>query len=266
MVRQSVVQRRNSIVKWVNANGLTQVSALASMFNTSEVTIRKDLLDLSQKGLLIRQFGAAVPISGVTTTTLSESSSLSSPNVPYHNTFAPLGRAAAALVTKGAKVVIDGGTTTLQLIPFLDGIRDVVVMTNSLPVANALTAFESEPTVLMTGGTWDANSQSFQGAMAEQLVSAYSYDIAFIGAAGIDVARGTTTFNELTGVTRAMAQAAKHVVIMASAKKLSHKMPNLELDWKNITTLITDTGISDVDKDNIEKKGVSVITVLRDGE
>ena len=266
MVRQSVVQRRNSIVKWVNVNGLTQVSVLASKFNTSEVTIRKDLLDLSQQGLLIRQFGAAVPINSVTTPPRSESSTFPSPSLTLDRAFAPLGKAAAELVAKGAKVVIDGGSTTLQIIPFLDGIRDVVVMTNSLPVANALTAFESEPTVLMTGGTWDANSQSFQGAMAEQLVSAYSYDIAFIGAAGIDVTRGTTTFNELTGVTRAMARAAKHVVIMASSQKLSHKMPNLELDWKSITTLITDTGISDVDKDNIEKQGVSVITVLRDGE
>ena len=266
MVRQSVVQRRNSIVKWVNVNGLTQVSVLASKFNTSEVTIRKDLLDLSQQGLLIRQFGAAVPINSVTTPPRSESPTFPSPSLTLDRAFAPLGKAAAELVAKGAKVVIDGGSTTLQIIPFLDGIRDVVVMTNSLPVANALTAFESEPTVLMTGGTWDANSQSFQGAMAEQLVSAYSYDIAFIGAAGIDVTRGTTTFNELTGVTRAMARAAKHVVIMASSQKLSHKMPNLELDWKSITTLITDTGISDVDKDNIEKQGVSVITVLRDGE
>ena len=266
MVRQSVVQRRNSIVAWVNTNGLTQVSALSRMFNTSEVTIRKDLLDLSQQGMLIRQFGAAAPIKNVITSPSGESSTPTSSSLPRKRSLDALGNAAAELVAEGVKIVIDGGTTTLQLIPFLEGIRDVVVMTNSLPVANALTASESEPTVLMTGGTWDANSQSFQGAMAEQLVSAYSYDLAFIGAAGIDVARGTTTFNELTGVTRAMARAAKHVVVMASSKKLSHKMPNLELDWKTITTLITDTGISNVDKDNIEQQGVSVITVLRDGE
>ena len=57
--------------------------------------------------------------------------------------------------------------------------------------------------------------------MAEQLVGAYSFDIAFIGAAGIDVTRGTT-FNELIGVTRAMAVAASKVVIVASSKKLTH--------------------------------------------
>ena len=139
-------------------------------------------------------------------------------------------------------------------------------MTNTLSTANFLTQGDKEPTVLMVGGTWDPLSQSFQGSMAEQLVSAYSFDIAFIGAAGIDVERGTTTFNELTGVTRAMANAADKVVVMASAKKLSHKMPNLELGWNQISVLITDENISAQDKTNIENQGVTVIVATQDGE
>ena len=98
------------------------------------------------------------------------------------------------------------------------------------------------------------------------VVSAYSFDIAFIGAAGIDVERGTTTFNELTGVTRAMANAASKVVVVASAKKLLHKMPNLELGWNKISVLITDNTISDSDKTNIENKGVTVIVATLNGE
>ncbi len=102
--------------------------------------------------------------------------------------------------------------------------------------------------------------------MAEQLVSAYSFDLAFIGAAGIDVDRGTTTFNELTGVTRAMAAAASKVVVMASSKKLTHKMPNLELGWNTISVLITDDGISEQDKQRIENQGVAVIVAALNGE
>jgi len=136
----------------------------------------------------------------------------------------------------------------------------------TLSTANYLTQSEKEPTVLMVGGTWDGQSQSFQGAMAEQLVSAYSFDIAFIGAAGIDVTRGTTTFNELIGVTRAMAVAASKVVIVASSKKLTHKMPNLELSWKNISVLITDEGICEQDKLNIENQGVTVLIAAPSGE
>ena len=120
--------------------------------------------------------------------------------------------------------------------------------------------------ILMTGGTWDSASRSFQGAMAEQLVSAYSFDMAFIGAAGIDVSRGTTTFNELTGLTRAMARAAHEVVVMATSNKLSNKMPNLELGWENISTLVTDNGISDEDKYLIEQQGVTVLVAAQNGE
>ena len=277
----SVDERRKRIVEWVNDNGHTRVETLASQFNASEVTIRKDLTALAAQGALIRQFGGAVPaassrtannnsaeMSSVTSTTSlpstsfkTEASSLASSELSN-----AIGQCAANLVTPGSKLVIDCGSTTSAILPFLSTVDDLVVMTNTLSTANFLTQCDTEPTVLMAGGTWDALSQSFQGAMAEQLVSAYSFDIAFIGAAGIDVERGTTTFNELTGVTRAMANAASKVVVVASAKKLLHKMPNLELGWNKISVLITDNTISDCDKTNIENKGVTVIVATLNGE
>ena len=277
----SVDERRKRIVEWVNDNGHTRVETLASQFNASEVTIRKDLTALAAQGALIRQFGGAVPaassrtannnsaeMSSVTSTTSlpstsfkTEASLLASSELSN-----AIGQCAANLVTPGSKLVIDCGSTTSAILPFLSTVDDLVVMTNTLSTANYLTQCDTEPTVLMAGGTWDALSQSFQGSMAEQLVSAYSFDIAFIGAAGIDVERGTTTFNELTGVTRAMANAASKVVVMASAKKLLHKMPNLELGWNKISVLITDDTISDSDKTNIENKGVTVIVATLNGE
>jgi len=277
----SVDERRKRIVEWVNDNGHTRVETLASQFNASEVTIRKDLTALAAQGALIRQFGGAVPAASsraannnsaamfsVTSTTSlpstsfkTEASSLASSELSN-----AIGQCAANLVTPGSKLVIDCGSTTSAILPFLSTVDDLVVMTNTLSTANYLTQCDTEPTVLMAGGTWDALSQSFQGSMAEQLVSAYSFDIAFIGAAGIDVERGTTTFNELTGVTRAMANAASKVVVVASAKKLLHKMPNLELGWNKISVLITDNTISDCDKTNIENKGVTVIVATLNGE
>ena len=244
---------------WINDNGHTQVDTLAAQFATSEVTIRKDLAALNDQGLIIRQFGGAVPAASATRSVdllkKTPSSSLSH-----------IGQCAASLVKHSSKLVIDCGSTTSSLLPYISTISGLVVMTNALATANYLTQCEKEPTVLMTGGTWDAQSQSFQGAMAEQLVSAYSFDVAFIGAAGIDVDRGTTTFNELTGVTRAMAAAASKVVVMASSKKLTHKMPNLELGWGTISVLITDDGISEQDKQRIENQGVAVIVAALNGE
>ncbi|RMS71005.1 Transcriptional regulator of sugar metabolism, partial [Pseudomonas savastanoi] len=62
----------------------------------------------------------------------------------------------------------------------------------------------------------------------------------FIGADGIDLTRGTTTFNELLGLSRVMAEVAREVVVMVEADKVGRKIPNLELPWSSIHTLITD--------------------------
>ena len=99
------------------------------------------------------------------------------------------------------------------MIPELGRKRGLVVMTNSLEVAAALRELENEPTLLMTGGTWDPHSESFQGQVAEQVLHAYDFDQLFIGAAGIDPARGTTTFNELIGLSRVMAEVAREVIL-----------------------------------------------------
>lgn len=249
----SAEARRKYIIEKVNQQGFVSVDNLAKSFDTSEVTIRKDLAALADRGLILRQMGGAVPM---------PSAAISAVSTPAKS---HLGEAAAALVRDNLKLVIDCGSTTVSLVPFLHRFSSLFVMTNALSVANALTASDAEPTVLMTGGTWDANSQSFQGAMAEKLVSAYNYDVAFIGASGIDVERGTTTLNELTGLTRAMAEAATDVVIMAESSKVKNKMPNVELSWDEVSVLITDDQLSDAHRKIIEQQGVEVITAASKG-
>lgn len=255
MQKRNTRQRRSEIVAWVNQNGHVQVETLATHFDTSAVTIRKDLAKLAEDGLLLRQFGGAAPLASSDAGADSASSALAS-----------LGQLAATLVKSNAKIAIDCGSTTATLLPALSEYKNLVVMTNALHVANVLTSAANEPTVLMTGGTWDPHSQSFQGQMAEQMLAQYSFDVAFIGAAGLDVARGTTTFNELSGLTRTMAKAARKVVVMAGSGKLSHRMPNLELGWDSISVLVTDAGISQADKQQIEEKGVTVLIATQNGE
>lgn len=256
----SLKQRRQGIVDWVNEHGHTSVDALAEMFNTSVVTIRKDVVALAASESLIRQFGGAAPFPLITSKN-EETSTVSSSAQQR-----AIGKMAASQLFNGARIVIDSGSTTATMLPFIRGVNNLVVMTNALNVASHLTKNKDEPTVLMSGGTWDPQSQSFQGAMAEQLVSNYSFDLAFIGAAGIDVNRGTTTLNETFGLSRTMASGAAKVVIMAASSKLAYKMPNLELGWKQVSMLITDSGISKQDKQIIENQGVTVLVATPSGE
>ena len=110
-----------------------------------------------------------------------------------------------------------------------------------------------------SGGTWDTRSESFQGNVAEQVLRSYDFDQLFIGADGIDVARGSTTFNELVGLSRVMAEVSREVIVMVESQKIGRKMPNLELTWSQINVLITDDLITQEAKQLISQQGVEVL-------
>ena len=145
------------------------------------------------------------------------------------------------------------------MIPQLGYKHGLVVMTNSLGVVNALRELEHEPVLLMTGGTWDPHSESFQGQVAEQVLRSYDFDQLFIGADGIDLQRGTTTFNELLGLSRVMAEVAREVIVMVESEKIGRRIPNLELPWSGIHTLITDERLGSEARNSIQDRGVRLI-------
>ena len=250
MSKRNTQQRRHTIVTLLTEQGQVSVDTLSQRFETSEVTIRKDLAELEKNGLLLRRYGGAVPV---------PQEMVSEQAVKVSAQKQSIADAAAARIRDHNRVVVDSGTTTAALIPLLDKKRGLVVMTNSLQVANAIRELEHEPTLLMTGGTWDTHSESFQGQVAEQTLRAYDFDQLFVGADGIDVTRGTTTFNEMTGLTRVMAEVAREVVLKIESDKIGRRSPNLELAWANIDTLITDNQLDDDLKRAIEQTGTDVI-------
>ena len=89
----------------------------------------------------------------------------------------------------------------------------------------------------------------------------YNFDQLFIGADGIDLNRGTTTFNELTNLSKVMAEVSQQVVVMLESDKLQRRIPNLELPWKQISTVITDERLSSQAADIIRGHGIEVLLV-----
>ena len=257
-MKRNTQQRRRHIVQQLNEQGEVSVEQLALYFATSEVTIRKDLAALESNGLLLRRYGGAVLVPQELTGEPAK------PEISKQK--AAIASAAAGLIRDHNRIIIDSGSTTSALIPELSAKQGLVVMTNAIGVANALRELENEPTLLMTGGTWDTQSESFQGAVAEQVLRAYDFDQLFIGADGLDLARGTTTFNELTGLSRVMADVAREVIVLAESDKIGRKMPNLEIAWQQVQTLVTDSGITRQQQQTIEQQGVAVVIAeLNDG-
>ena len=250
MSKRNTPQRRHAILALLDEQGEVGVDQLARRFETSEVTIRKDLAALEKNGLLLRRYGGAVPLPQEFIADTSQ------PVSPWKQAIA---RAAVGCIREHARIIIDSGTTTAAMIPQLGHKHGLVVMTNSLNVATALRELEHEPVLLMTGGTWDPHSESVQGQVAEQDLSSYDFDQLFIGADGIDLARGTTTFNELLGLSRVMAEVAREVIVLAEADKVGRRIPNLELPWSSIHTLITDERLSEEARTSIQARGVRLI-------
>lgn len=246
-------QRRHAIMQYLQQQGEVSVEQLVQLLDTSEVTIRKDLSALESSGFLLRKYGGAI-LMPKEIIDENENEELSKRKLV-------IAKAAAECIRDHNRIIVDSGSTTAALIKQLNRKQGLIVMTNSLSVATELRALENEPTLLMTGGTWDTRSESFQGKIAEQVLRSYDFDQLFIGADGIDLERGTTTFNELVGLSQVMAEVSREVIVMVESQKIGRKMPNLELTWPQINVLITDSGLSEQDKQAILAQGVKVICV-----
>ena len=249
MSKRNTPQRRHTSLALLAEQGEVSVDELSKAFSTSEVTIRKDLAALEKNGLLLRRYGGAVPMP----------QELISDLQPISQYKQAIARAGVARIREHARIIIDSGTTTAAMIPQLGHKPGLVVMTNSMNVARAISELEHEPVLLMTGGTWDPHSESFQGQVAEQVLRSYDFDQLFIGADGIDLNRGTTTFNELLGLSRVMAEVAREVVVMVESDKIGRKIPNLELPWSSIHTLITDERLNPEAREQLTERGIKLI-------
>ena len=251
MSKRNTQQRRQLIVSMLMEQNELSVDYLAQFFDTSEVTIRKDLRVLEEGGFLLRRYGGAIKIPSELMEEENNEEQLSKQKLA-------IAKAARDIIADHNRIIIDSGRTTGALVKALNQ-KGLVIMTNSLSLANELTTLECEPTVLMTGGTWDARSESFQGKVAENALRSYDFDQLFIGADGLDLERGTTTFNELVGLSQVMAEVSREVIVLIESQKIGRKMPNVELDWSAIDKVITDSQLSYETKVLIEQNGVEVI-------
>ncbi|MDF1763725.1 MAG: DeoR family transcriptional regulator [Oleibacter sp.] len=276
MPRPSASLRHQTILTELNRTGLVQVESLSKQLHTSEVTIRKDLSVLERDGLLIRRYGGAqrLPLQREqfkehpreqSATSNSASSGLHSAEPKVSNRKFAIGQLAGQQVNDHSRILIDFGTTTTAMIPHLAHVEGLMVMTNSMRTAQAVLALTPSPTLLMTGGTWDNQTHSLQGQIAEQVLQSYDFDQLFIGCDGLDPQRGTTTFNELFGLSQVMAESAREVIVLATTDKLGRRIPNLELPWSKIDTLITDADIPKDARQQIEQQGVRVLIAACEG-
>ncbi|WP_312952217.1 DNA-binding transcriptional repressor [Superficieibacter sp.] len=253
-------QRQAAILEHLQKQGKCSVEELAQHFDTTGTTIRKDLVMLENAGTVIRTYGGVVLNKDEADPPIDHKTLINT------HKKAQIANTAVQFIHDGDSIILDAGSTVLQMVPLLSRFNNITVMTNSLHIVNALSELDNEQTILMPGGTFRKKSASFHGQLAENAFQHFSFDKLFMGTDGIDLNAGVTTFNEVFSVSNAMCAAAREVILMADSSKFGRKSPNIVCGLERVNKLITDSGITPEFRQALEEKGVEVIVTGEDHE
>lgn len=178
-------QRHQLILQHLSNNRVVKLKELVELTEASESTIRRDLTDLEAEGYLERVHG------GATLADRSEEEPTFEEKRDRHvDEKIAIARTAATFIEDGMSVYLDAGTTTQAMVPFLTG-KQVIVVTNSLPIANDL--FDLDIKTFVIGGELKRSTQALVGYNARESMMNYRVDVAFLGINGVDLDAGYTT-------------------------------------------------------------------------
>ncbi|AEG61352.1 DeoR/GlpR family DNA-binding transcription regulator [Desulforamulus ruminis] len=248
------IDRQTKIIQLLKQNNSVRVSELKALFNVSEMTIRRDLEKLEQHGVIIRSHGGAAlnPLNNV--------------DVAFQNRTQrhveekeAIAREAAALVQDGDSIVLDAGTTTTPMVKYLRNKKDLVVLTNSLTVANEMAQIPGV-TLVLTGGNLREITLSLVGTLAEENLRRFYVDKAFIGTSGLCLVQGLTNQNMYESeVKRAMISIARETIVLADHSKFHRVSFSSFSPLQAVHKIITDTGAPMDTVKQIRELGIEVL-------
>jgi DeoR family transcriptional regulator, fructose operon transcriptional repressor len=231
-------ERQLWIVERARTNGRVEVAALAEELRVTTETVRRDLTTLERHALLRRVHGGAIPIER-----LGFEPALAARDTVLTAEKERIARLALAELPDEGTILLDAGTTTARLADALPSDRELVVLTNALPIAMSLSV-RPNITVLLLGGRVRGRTQAAVDAWALQALADSYVDVAFIGTNGISPERGLTTPDTTeSAVKRAMIRAARRSVVLADHTKVGQDHLSRFAALDEIDTLITDSGL-----------------------
>ena len=241
----------------MTSHGEIDFASLATEFGVSEMTIRRDVDALENKGVLRRVVGGAISLAGKS----------AEPSFKDRSTAATLAKmriadATVALLVPNETVIIDSGSTALAVAQSIKGRGlGLTVITPSIQVAVEL-ADEEGTTVILTGGLVRPGELSLIGFEAEQSFARYNCDTFIMGIAGFDSDRGVTDYHrDESEVKHAALKVSDRVIVVADTSKLGRVQLVNIAETSQIDVLVTDADASNADVAACRALGVDVICV-----
>ena len=219
------------------------VQGLSRQLHVSPVTIRRDLEALEAEGVVTRTHGGAV----LSQSTVTEFAFLdrAREHTPQKQAIA---RRLATALTPGMTVLLDTGTTTLEVARAIAGIPRLRVLTSSLAIASALHSHDNIDLVLL-GGTVRRHSPDLSGPLTEDNLRQFQTDLAVLGADAMGPDGLHTSDLGVARISRAMIACARESWVVADSSKFTRRSFVKFADWSDIAHLVTDYGLADADRE-----------------
>jgi DeoR family ulaG and ulaABCDEF operon transcriptional repressor len=253
-------ERERLILELMQPRGFASFQDLDAKLDASPATIRRDLERMAQEGLIIRVrggaklaghagAGAAVPKLG---------------GVPFHENIAyhreekaAIGRAAAALCSPGEAVMIDGGSTTLQMCPHLDGLN-LQVLTNSLHIVDALLP-QASTRILVPAGSVLREQNIILSAAGEESKPRFHAPKMFMGAAAVGPHGIMQADVVLVAAERRLIDRAEQIVLLVDSSKFHGPSGHVVCGLDEIDVVVTDCGVTDDERRMVENAGARLL-------
>lgn len=244
-------ERRKQILDKIAARGSIKIVELSEELGVSESTIRRDLVDLAAQDLIERVHGGAVAKEGDERPTAERARHQAAAK-------AAIGTRAAELVKPDSTILIAGGTTTTAMLPRLESIAGLTIITNSLDLAWAV-AHRTNADLIVLGG-WLRRGEGSLLGQTELSLRELNPDQAFFGCYGISGRQGLTGSAMLEVVTdRIMIAACPELIVLADHTKFDQHGPVVIAPANQISTLITDRPPPPPDAGALHAHGVSIV-------
>jgi DeoR family glycerol-3-phosphate regulon repressor len=246
-------ERQAEIMARARADGRVVVDDLAAEFRVTTQTIRRDLNQMSDGGLLTRIHGGAVPATSISNLDYAERRAVALEEKRA------IGRRAAAMIPNGCSLIINIGTTTEQVALALRDRRDLFVVTNNINVVNILSGTPAKE-IILAGGAVRQSDGAVVGDDAVDFIRKFRVDFAIIGASALDEDGSIMDFDvREVAVARAIAHNARRTILVCDHFKFERSAPVRICELAEIDDIVTDRPPPRAFLEACEQAGVNVV-------